>query len=195
MPVVFFFLGLILVIVLYAISVYNSLQTIKTRIKASIQEIGNQLKRQTNLIPNLSESAKAYLSHEKGIFELLSEARKSVETAVAKGGTAIDQAVDKINEVLPKLSVLVESNPQLKADAVLMKLMDELRDTADKLMYSRRTLIDLTADYNMKLVTFPSNLIAKAFGFQPEKGLDTPVSGAHLTVSDAETQDVKVDLN
>ncbi len=182
------------VIVGYVITVYNSLQVLKTRIVAAIQEIGNQLKRQASLIPNLIESAKGYLTHEKEIFQMLTDARKAVEVASEKGGNAVDTAVDKLNAVLPKLNVLVESNPELKANTIITKLMDELRDTSDKLMYSRRTLIDLTADYNAKLVTFPSNLIANAFGFKPEKGLETPMSGAHVSVSPQEIQDVKVDL-
>lgn len=178
----------------YVISTYNFFQTTKTRVQASIQEIGNQLKRQASLIPNLSESAKSYLKHEKEIFDKLTSARKAVETAVKEGGAKIDQAVDKLNALIPSLNVLVESNPELKANTVVMKLMDELRDTADKLMYARRTLIDLTADYNAKLITFPSNLIAQMFKFTPLKGLDTPVEGAHVSVSADEAKDVKVDL-
>jgi LemA protein len=194
MNALYFVIGLAAVIAVYVIGVYNSLQRLKTRIVASIQEIGNQLKRQANLIPNLSESTKAFLSQEKGIFEMLTDARKAVEIASIEGGAAIDQAVQKINDVLPRLNVLVESNPELKSNTVVMKLMDELRDTADKIMYARRTLIDLTADYNMKLVTFPSNIVAGAFGFKPEKGLETPMTGDHVTVSAEETKDVKVNL-
>ena len=67
-------------------------------------------------------------------------------------------------------------------------LMDELRDTADKVMYSRRTLIDLTADYNQMLVTFPSNLIGNLFGMKQEKGLEMPESGEFLKVSVTETK-------
>ena len=192
-------LGILLVVgvglVLYAISIYNKLQTLKTRITASIQEIGNQLKRQASLIPNLSESAKGYLKHEKGIFRMLTEARKAVEVAQKEGGAKIDEAVNKLNSLLPKLNILVESNPQLKADGVVSKLMDELRDTSDKIMYARRTLIDLAADYNRSLVTFPSNFVANIFGFKPEKGLDVAREGEHVSVSSEETKDVKVDLN
>ena len=183
-----------LIIVGYFISVYNGLQTLKTRIKASIQEIGNQLKRQSSLIPNLSESAKSYLSHEKGIFKMLTDARKAVEVAQKEGGAAIDEAVNKLNAVLPKLNVLVESNPELKADNVVSKLMDELRDTSDKIMYARRTLIDLSADYNRRLVVFPSSIVANIFGFQPEKGLEVATEGEHVSVSAEETKDVKIDL-
>ena len=187
--------GLILLVVAYVVSVYNSLQTIKTRIVASIQEIGNQLKRQSNLIPNLQESAKAYLKHEKEIYSMLTAARTSVDKAVKdKSLASADKASAQIQSLLPKIQVLVESNPELKADQTIRQFMDELRDTSDKLMYSRRTLIDLAQDYNVRLVTFPSNVIANMFGFQPEKGLDTPMTGAHVAVSEAETKDVKVSL-
>lgn len=194
MPIALIIIAPIVMALLYAISVYNSLQTIKTRITASIQEIGNQLKRQANLIPNLAESAKSYLTHEKDIFDKLTSARKAVESAVKEGGAKIDTAVEQMQGLLPKLQVLVESNPELKANDLIGRLMDELRDTSDKLMYSRRTLIDLTADFNMKLVTFPSNLIAGLFGFKAEKGLEVPTSGAHLSVSDSETKDVSIKL-
>jgi LemA protein len=72
--------------------------------------------------------------------------------------------------------------------------MAELRDTADKLTYARRALIDLTQNFNQKLVTFPSNLIAGLFGFKKQKGLATPMSGEHVEVSESETHDIKVDL-
>jgi hypothetical protein len=72
--------------------------------------------------------------------------------------------------------------------------MRELGDTADKLMYARRSLIDLSQSYNQKLMVFPSNIIAGMFGFKPEKGLETPMSGDHVAVSEAETKDVKVNL-
>jgi len=147
------------------------------------------------LIPNLQESVKAYMGHEKGIYEMLTEARKSVEKAV-EGKTLgqIEKAAEKIQQLIPQISVLVESNPELKADATVTKFMDELRDTADKLMYSRRTLIDLSQEYNMKLVTFPSNIVASTFGFKPEKGLDVAQQGSHVSVSDDEMKDVKVSL-
>ncbi|KKU95230.1 MAG: LemA family protein [Candidatus Gottesmanbacteria bacterium GW2011_GWA1_48_13] len=146
-------------LVLYIVGVYNDLASMRTRIAASIQEIGNQLKRQAELIPNLETSAKAYLKHETGILKMLSDARKLISSG--------KDASAKVSEIL---------------------------DTSDKVMYSRRTLIDLTADYNIKLVTFPSKLVANAFGFQTEKGFETPASGDFLSVSDAETKTPKVSL-
>lgn len=188
-------LAIVVIIGAYVVATYNQLQTLKTRIKAAIQEIGNQLKRQANLIPNLSESAKGYLEHEKGIFKELTDARKVVSKAVESGDTqAMLDAQDKVQSVLGSLKVIVESNPELKGSDVVSKLMSELRDTADKVMYSRRTLIDLVADFNRMLVTIPSNLIAFIFGFKPEKGLQIEETGEHLEVSKEETKTPEVDL-
>lgn len=194
MPFIAIGLALI-VIILYVVSVYNSLQRLKTQIHASIQEIGNQLKRQASLIPNLETAAKSYLKHEKGIFEMLTDARKSVAKAEKTGSAQdIEQAIESIRSVVPQISVAVEDNPELQANQTIQKFMSELTDTADKLMYARRAVIDLTQVFNEKLVTFPSSLIANAFGFKPEKGLETPQSGAHLSVTQQEMQDVKVNL-
>ena len=188
-------LVILVAVVGYVIGVYNGLARLKTQITASIQEIGNQLKRQASLIPNLEASVKGYLKHEKGIYRMITDARKAVDLASKSGsGKDIDKALSSIQSVIPKLQVMVESNPELKANETIAKFMDELTDTADKLMYARRTLIDLTQSYNEKLVTFPSNLVAKLFGFKPEKGLEIATTGAHVRVSDAETKDVKVDL-
>lgn len=182
-----------IVVTFYVISIYNWFQTALVRIKASIQEIGNQLKRQTNLIPNLEEAAKGYLKHEKDIFKLLTDARKAVEAASeGKSLAKIDKAESALNALLPKLQVLVESNPEIKAEKVITRLMEELSDTADKLMYARRVVIDLSADFNQRLVTFPTNIIGNMFGFKQQAGLATPAEGAHLEVSQEETKDPKV---
>ena len=160
-------LGVLVLFVLYAVSQYNWFQTTKTRLTASIQDIGNQLKRQASLIPNLENSVKGYMKHEKGVYEDIVSARKAVEKA--SGGndmSKIEAASDAISTLVPKLQVLVESNPELKAASVISKLMDELRDTSDKLMYARRVVIDLSAEYNIKIVTLPSNIIAAIFGFK-----------------------------
>lgn len=191
-------IGIILIIVigtiaLYLISAYNWFQTAKTRIRASIQEIGNQLKRQSGLIPNLEESVKGYLKHEKGIFTQLTEARKAIAAAQGNMSKAASAAT-ALSKVIPALQVIVESNPELKADTTVRSLMDELRDTADKVMYARRTLIDLVADYNQRVITVPSNFVANAFGFKEEKGLTTPTEGAHLEVAAEEMKSPKVKL-
>lgn len=169
--------------------------TFKVRIKASIQEIGNQLKRQADLIPPLVDSVKGYLKHEKEIFNELTEARKAILQATSQNDPQMMiNAGEKTRKTLGKFYALVENTPQLKGVEAVTKLMDELRDTADKIMYSRRVLIDLSADYNTALVTFPNNLVAKIFKFQPEKGLTTPEEGEHLEVSLKEIKTPKVEF-
>ncbi len=188
-------LGLPLVLILYLVGTYNQFQTIKTRIKASIQEIGNQLKRQADLIPNLESSVKGYLKHEKDIFKQLTDARKQVAEAVKSGATQkLVDASSALSQLLPALKVVVEDNPELKSQETITQLMDELRDTADKVMYARRTLIDLTADFNRMVVTIPSNFIAQMFGFKEEPGLKTPDNGEFLSVSSEDTKTHKVSL-
>lgn len=184
------------VVAAYVISIYNTLQRLKTQIVASIQEIGNQLKRQASLIPNLESSVKSYLKHEKGVYEMLTNARKSVEKADKSGNVNdINKAIDNIQNMIPQIQVVVESNPELKADKTVTKFMDELTDTADKLTYARRSVIDLSQSFNEKLVVFPSNIIAGLFGFKEEKGLATAMSGGHVEVSTDEMKDIKVNLD
>ncbi len=188
-------LAVIVGVALYVVSIYNALQRLKTQIAASIQEIGNQLKRQASLIPNLETAVKGFLKHEKGIFEMLTAARKSVAHAQETGATAdIETAITKVQQMVPQLSIAVEDNPELKSDATVTKFMSELTDTADKLTYARRAVIDLSQRYNEKLVTVPSSLIANMFGFKPEQGLEMPTSGSHLSVSGKEMEDHRVSL-
>jgi LemA protein len=186
----------IVVIVLYLVGFYNKIKTLQVHIRASIQEIGNQLKRQAELIPNLVESVKGYLKHEKGIFDDLVSARKSITEAVATNNPEkIDASQQLISKVLGSLKVIVESNPEIKGAQVTTDLMNELRDTSDKVMYSRRTLIDVTADYNTAITTIPGMWFASMFGFKEEKGLVVPLAGEHLEVSAEETKTPKVNLN
>ena len=190
--IILIFLGLAFI---WGISIYNFFVSSKARIKAAVQEIGNQLKRQADLIPNLEESAKGYLKHEKGIYKDLTEARKSINSAIKSGDLQkMSDAGSKLASLIPNIQVVVESNPELKASEVVGKLMDELRDTSDKVMFSRRLVIDLTADYNVKRVSVPSNIIASLFGFKEQPGLITPESGEHISVGEGELKTPKVNL-
>jgi LemA protein len=185
----------VLIVAFWVISTYNFFVSTKTRVNASIQEIGNQLKRQSELIPNLESSAKGYLKHEKGIFDELTGARKSISMAVNSGDLkSMAEAGQKFADILPRIQVAVESNPEIKGNEVVKSLMDELRDTSDKVMYARRLLIDLTADYNVKLVTFPGNIVGSMFHFSALKGLETPIDGDFIKVSDSDIKTPKVDL-
>ena len=184
------------VLVIWLVSQYNFFVSSKARIKAAVQEIGNQLKRQADLIPNLESSTKGYLKHEKQIFNDLADARRSISAAIKSGNVQkMADAGSQLASILPSIRVAVESNPEIKGSSVVMKLMDELRDTADKVMYSRRLVIDLTADYNVKRVSFPSNIIANLFKFQEQPGLITPESGEHVVVSDEDIKPPKVKLD
>jgi len=189
-------LGIIAFLVIYIVFFFNGLQTLKVRINASIQEIGNQLKRQSQLIPSLVESVKGYMSHEKGIFEELVSARKLIDqAATSNDAKTIDKAQSVLSKAMESLRVVVESNPQIQASGVVTNLMEELRDTADKLMYARRTVIDLSADFNVKISTIPGIWIAPLMGFKPQKGFGTPTSGEFLEVSEAEAKTPEVKLN
>ncbi|OGD62689.1 hypothetical protein A2160_03955 [Candidatus Beckwithbacteria bacterium RBG_13_42_9] len=197
MSIILIFAGVAVLIIIYLLATYNQFVTTKTRLQASIQEIGNQLKRQADLIPNLVESVKGYMKHEKDVFKMLTDARKQVLDEL-KGGMDPQKLVDlsgKLQQALQPIRVLLESNPQLQAAGPTQNLMDELRDTADKVMYARRTLIDLTADYNIMIVTFPSNLVASMFGFKQETGLKMPTTQEELEVTAEDTKTPKVKLN
>lgn len=188
-------LAVVGVIILYILFTYNNFVTIRVRIRASIQEVGNQLKRQADIIPNLETSAKGYLKHEKEIFKQLTEARKAVSNAQESGKLADAQKASQlISQVIPRISVILESNPEIRGSDVVRQLMDELRDTADKVMYSRRTLIDLAADYNALCVQFPSNIVANIFGFSEEKGLSVSEEGEHLETKPEELKTPRVKL-
>ncbi len=195
MMFVYILLAVLAAALLWGVSIYNFFVSTKARIKASIQEIGNQLKRQSDLIPNLEASTKGYMKHESGIFKDLTDARRAVSDALRSGNVQkMADAGSQVASVIPSLQVLVESNPQLQAAGVVTNLMDELRDTADKVMYARRLLIDLTADYNVKLATFPSSIVANMFGFKEQEGLITPTDSDATRVDASEMKTPKVNL-
>lgn len=183
-------------LVLYLIVFFNGLRTTEVHINAAIQEIGNQLKRQSQLIPNLIESVKGYMKHEKGIFEDLTAARKMIDQAInTNDPKAIDKAQDILTKTMSSLQVIAESNPQIMASSLVGNMMNELRDTADKIMYARRTFIDLSADFNVKITTIPGLWLAPLFGFKKKTGLETPESRDITTVSESETKNPEVKLN
>ena len=196
MPIFMIFIILLAVAIFYVVATYNRFVTIKkSRIKNAIQEIGNQLKRQANLIPNLTETVKGYLKHEKEIFEKITDARKSVNQALkSNDAQKMIDASTQLQTALNPIRVVLESTPEIKGAQPTVKLMDELRDTADKLTYSRRTLIDLVADYNRMVATVPSKFVALLFNFKEEPGLKMPETGEHLEVSSQELKTPEVKL-
>ncbi len=185
----------LVVALIWVATTYNFFVSSKARIKAAVQEIGNQLKRQADLIPNLESSAKGFMKHEKGIFEALADARKAISSAIKSGDVQkMSDAGSQLASILPNIQVAVEDNPEIQAAGVVTKLMDELRDTSDKVMYARRLVIDLTADFNVKRVALPSNIVANLFKFDELPGLITPESGEHVEVKEKDLKAPKVNL-
>lgn len=180
-----------ILIVIFIVSFYNGAKSTQIKIKASIQEIGNQLKRQTDLIPNLVSSVKGFLKQEKSIFDNLTEARKLIDIGKLQN---LEKSQQLISKALGALKVIVESNPQIQSQQLVSKLMEELRDTSDKIMYSKRTLIDLTADYNTKISTIPGVWLAPLFNFKPEEGLKLENMDESLTVTAEDTKKPQVEL-
>jgi LemA protein len=164
-------LAIVGVIGLYAWFVYNSLVTAKIRIKEALSQIDVQLKRRTDLIPNLVETVKGYAKHEKELFENVTKARSSLMHA--GGAKEKAEANNMLSDTLKSLFAVAENYPQLKANENFAKLQDELTDTENKIAYSRQFYNSVVLDYNTKIQVFPNVLIANIFNFKPEEFFET----------------------
>ncbi len=160
----FILAGIIIVALGYLWLTYNGLVTAKMRISEALAHIDVQLKRRTDLIPNLIETVKGYAKHEKGLLEEVTKARTSLMKASSTEDKA--KANNQLSETLKTLFAVSENYPQLKANENFAKLQDELSDTENKIAYSRQFLNSNVLDYNTKLTVFPSNLVANLFGFK-----------------------------
>ena len=152
------------VLVFYLWSLYNSLVTARVRIKEALSGIDVQLKRRTDLIPNLVETVKGYAKHEKGVFEEVTKARSALLSAKTPHEKA--QANNMLEGALKSLFAVAEAYPDLKASQNFLDLQNELSDTEDKIAYSRQFYNTNVRDYNTKIVTFPNMLVANMFGFK-----------------------------
>ena len=159
-------LVIIAIIVLALIGMYNSLVTLKMRVKNAWAQIDTQLKRRFDLIPNLVETVKGYASHEQGTLEKVIAARNTYITANSVEDKAT--ANNQLNQTLKSLFALSESYPDLKANENFMALQTELSGTEDKIAYSRQFYNDTVQMYNTAIMKFPSNIIAGMFGFKEE---------------------------
>ena len=159
-----FFIGIIVVIAVWAILTFNSLVKLKNRTKEAWADIDVQLKRRYNLIPNLVETVKGYASHEKGLFEKVTQARSR-----AMGATDIKErgeAENMLSQTLKSLFAVSENYPNLKASTNFLELQRELRDTEDKIQAARRFYNSNVRDMNIRIESFPANLIASPLGFK-----------------------------
>ncbi|HDJ30615.1 MAG TPA: LemA family protein [bacterium] len=154
----------ILGIIVWIISTYNRLVTLRNRAKEAWADIEVQLKRRYNLIPNLVETVKGYASHERELFEKVTEARSKAMTA----GTMKEKAdaENALTSTLKSLFAVVENYPNLQASKNFLELQEELRDTEDKIQAARRFYNTNVRDLNIKIETFPSNIIARWFKFK-----------------------------
>ena len=170
------FLGLIAVVVFWAIGAYNRLVDLRNRFKNAFAQIDVQLKRRYDLIPNLVETAKGYMKHERETLEAVIKARNSAVTAntaaaANPGNPAAMQglmgAEAALTGALSKLFALAEAYPDLKANQNMMQLSEELTGTENKIAFSRQAFNDAVMTYNTATQQFPSNVIAGAFSFTP----------------------------
>jgi LemA protein len=154
-------LGLVL---LAGIAIYNSLVRANVRVDEAWSDITVQLKRRAGLIPNLVNTVKGYAAHEKGVFEEVTKARSAVVNATSVKQTA--EAENMLTGALKSLFAVAEAYPDLKANENFKALQDELVDTEDKIQAARRFYNGSARDLNIKVQTFPTNLIAGMLGFK-----------------------------
>src|SRR6266567_2835824 len=159
------FIAIIAIVLLFIFIAYNSMVTARVRISEASSEIDVQLKRRTDLIPNLVESVKGYAKHEKEVFENVTKARASLVSASTTQEKA--DANNQLSQTLKSLFAVAENYPELKASQNFLSLQEELSDTENKIAYSRQFYNTNVRDYNTKLQTFPSVLVADMFHFLP----------------------------
>lgn len=159
-------IGLVVLIALFVWGLYNSLVTLKVRIKEALSQIDVQLKRRADLIPNLVETVKGYAKHEKGVFEEVTKARSALMKAESVHEKAA--ADNMLTGALKSLFAVAENYPNLRASENFQQLQKELSDTEDKVAYSRQFYNNVVMEYNTKIATFPNNMLSGMFGFAPD---------------------------
>ena len=171
-----FIVLLAVLLVVFIVAGYNSLVTLRNRYKNAYSQIDVQLKRRYDLIPNLVETAKGYLAHERGTLEAVIAARNTAVTANTRaaqnpGDTSamkeISSAETALSGAMGRLFALAESYPDLKANTTMLSLMEELTSTENKVSFARQAYNDSVMAYNTRREVFPTNLIAGPFHFGP----------------------------
>jgi len=154
----------IVIIIFWGILIYNDLVRLKNQVQEAWADIDVQLKRRYDLIPNLVETVKGYASHEKEVFEKVAEAR-----SMAMGAKTVkerSEAENALSSTLKTLFAVSENYPELKASQNFLELQRELRDTEDKIQAARRFYNSNVRDLNIKIETFPANIVASMFKFK-----------------------------
>src|SRR6266550_2175351 len=160
-------IAVVVLLVLIFIALYNSLVTLKVRVDEAWSDITVQLKRRYDLIPNLVETVKGYATHEKEVFQKVTEARANAMNAQGVKETA--EAENQFAGALKSLFAVAEAYPTLRASENFQQLQNELVDTEDKIQAARRFYNGGVRDLNTKLQTFPSNVVGGMLGFKPRE--------------------------
>jgi len=179
------FFGLIAALVIWAITIYNGLVALRNRFKNAFSQIDVQLKRRYDLIPNLVETAKGYLKHERETLEAVILARNqavaAAQTAAASPGNpaamqGLGQAEGALSNVLGRLFMLTEAYPDLKANQNMLAIQEELTSTENKVAFARQAFNDAVMEYNTRRESFPDNIFAGMFRFDPAELLNATES-------------------
>ena len=177
--------AVVIVLVLWAVGIYNRLVTRRNRFKNAFAQVEVQLRRRHDLIPNLVETAKGYIKHERGTLEAVVAARNQASAARQQAAAAPGEpkamaglmgAEAALTGALGRLFAVVESYPDLKANQTMMQLMEEMTSTENKVAFARQAYNDEVMGYNIARETFPAVVIAGALGFQPAQlfEIETP---------------------
>jgi len=169
------FLLIVLAVVFVVIVIYNKLVRLRTTVKSSWSDIDVHLKKRYDLVPNLVETVKGYATHEKTVFEKVTEAR----SYAMKASSPVDKAKaeNMFSETLKSLFAVAEAYPELKANANFMQLQSQLKELEDNIEYARRYYNAVVRDYNILTETFPSNIIAAQFRFVKEEFFELEEAG------------------
>jgi len=157
-------IAVIVLVIFWLIAIYNSLIKLRNRTDEAWSDIDVQLKRRYNLIPNLVETVKGYAKHERELFEKVTKARTAAMGAQAPGDKA--QAENMLTGALKSLFAVAENYPDLKANQNFLELQRELSDTENKIQAARRFYNGNVRDFNIKIETFPNNLVAGTLNFK-----------------------------
>lgn len=169
MPVVII-IGVIVLLVIWVISLYNGLVRLRNRRQNAFADIDVQLRQRHDLVPQLVDTVKGYASHEKELLTKITEARSAAMNATTINDKIV--AEQQLSNALAGLKVQVEAYPDLKANQNFLQLQEELSDIENKLAAARRFFNGATTEYNNAVESFPGNLVAKNFGFQREVMFD-----------------------
>lgn len=168
MAVIAGMLGIIIFLVLVFIGMYNGLVRLKNQVKNAWAQIDVQLKRRHDLIPNLVETAKGYMKHERETFEAITKARNLAQSASGEGAAKQSGAENMLGGALMKFFAVAENYPDLKANQNFLSLQEELSSTENKISFARQFYNDSVMQYNIKIQSIPTNIIAGMCGFKEE---------------------------